>query len=61
MPASGDLPLFAKQVSGEYGLLDFERAIRDTITSIRRAGADVVVSYYARVLLRIHGNISSGT
>ncbi len=56
-----ELPLFAYQVSGEYamiraaadaGLLDFERAIRETITSIRRAGADVVVSYYTRVMLR---------
>jgi len=56
-----DLPLFAYQVSGEYamiraaadaGLMDFERAIRESITSIRRAGADVVVSYYARPLLR---------
>lgn len=56
-----DLPLFAYQVSGEYamlraaadaGLMDFERAIRESITSIRRAGADVVVSYYARALLR---------
>ena len=56
-----ELPLFAYQVSGEYamlraaadaGLMDFERAIRESITSIRRAGADVVVSYYARALLR---------
>ena len=56
-----ELPLFAYQVSGEYamiraaadaGLLDFERAIRESLTSIRRAGADVAVSYYARVWCR---------
>ncbi len=56
-----DLPLFAYQVSGEYamiraagdaGLMDFERAIRESITSIRRAGADVVISYFARPMLR---------
>ncbi|MFO0594641.1 MAG: porphobilinogen synthase [Myxococcaceae bacterium] len=52
-----DAPLFAYQVSGEYmmmraaadaGLLDFDRAVRESLTSIRRAGADVVVSYAAR-------------
>jgi porphobilinogen synthase len=54
-----DLPLFAYQVSGEYamvraaadaGLLDFERAMTEQLVSIRRAGADVVVSYHARAL-----------
>ena len=54
-----DLPLFAYQVSGEYamvraaadaGLLDFERAITEQLVSIRRAGADVVVSYQARAM-----------
>ncbi len=52
-----DLPLFAYQVSGEYamiraaadaGLLDFERAIKESLVSIRRAGADVAISYFAR-------------
>ncbi len=52
-----DLPIFAYQVSGEYammratadaGLMDFERAVKETLVSIRRAGADVVVSYAAR-------------
>jgi porphobilinogen synthase len=54
-----DLPLFAYQVSGEYamvraaadaGLLDFERAITEQLVAIRRAGADVVISYHARAL-----------
>lgn len=52
-----DVPLFAYQVSGEYammraagdaGLIDFERALEESLISIRRAGADVVVSYAAR-------------
>ncbi len=52
-----DVPLFAYQVSGEYatlraagdaGLIDFERAVEETLVSIRRAGADVVVTYAAR-------------
>jgi porphobilinogen synthase len=56
-----DLPLFAYQVSGEYamiraaadaGLIDFDRAIKESLVSIRRAGADVAVSYWARPWLR---------
>jgi porphobilinogen synthase len=52
-----DLPLVAYQVSGEYamlrasadaGLLDFDRAMNETLTSIRRAGADIIVSYHGR-------------
>lgn len=52
-----DLPLFAYQVSGEYamlraaadaGLMDFQRAVDESLTSIRRAGADVIVTYAAR-------------
>ena len=52
-----DVPLFAYQVSGEYammrvagdaGLIDFERALEESLVSIRRAGADVIVSYAAR-------------
>jgi len=52
-----DLPLFAYQVSGEYamlrasgdaGLMDFDRALDESLVAIRRAGADVIVSYAAR-------------
>jgi porphobilinogen synthase len=52
-----DAPLFAYQVSGEYamlraagdaGLIDFQRALDESLVSIRRAGADVIVSYAAR-------------
>lgn len=50
-------PLVAYQVSGEYamvraaadrGLIDFERAMTELLVSLRRAGADLIVSYDAR-------------
>ncbi len=51
-----DVPVAAYQVSGEYsmieaavsnGWLDRRRAVLETLTSIRRAGADVVLTYWA--------------
>lgn len=51
-----DVPVAAYQVSGEYamitaaaerGWIDGERAILETLTSIRRAGADIVLTYWA--------------
>ena len=51
-----DVPLAAYQVSGEYaaicaaaerGWLDRERAARESITGIVRAGADIVITYFA--------------
>ena len=51
-----DLPLAAYQVSGEYamiraaaerGWIDGERALRETVLSILRAGADLVLTYAA--------------
>lgn len=51
-----DLPIVAYQVSGEYamlkqagmaGCIDFARASRETLISIRRAGADIIVTYLA--------------
>jgi porphobilinogen synthase len=50
------LPVFAYNVSGEYsmlqaaaaaGMLDYPRAMMEVLTSIRRAGADAIVSYHA--------------
>lgn len=50
------LPVAAYQVSGEYamieaaaarGWIDRERAIEESLTSIRRAGADIIISYFA--------------
>jgi porphobilinogen synthase len=52
-----DLPLAAYQVSGEYamikaaaerGWIDERRVMLETLTGIRRAGADIVITYYAR-------------
>jgi porphobilinogen synthase len=51
-----DVPVAAYQISGEYamveaaaekGWLDRRRAILETLTSIRRAGADIVLTYWA--------------
>ena len=54
--AQSTLPLFAYNVSGEYsmlkaaaaaGMIDYERAMMEVLTSIRRAGADAIVTYHA--------------
>jgi porphobilinogen synthase len=54
--ASVDVPVAAYQVSGEYamveaaaanGWLDRERAIVETLTSIRRSGAQIILTYWA--------------
>jgi len=51
-----DLPLAAYNVSGEYamvkaaaqmGWIDGERAMAETLTAIRRAGADLIITYFA--------------
>jgi porphobilinogen synthase len=51
------LPTVAYHVSGEYamvkaaaerGWLDGERAMLEILTSIRRAGADLVITYFAK-------------
>jgi porphobilinogen synthase len=51
-----DVPVAAYQVSGEYsmveaaaahGWIERERAVLETLTSVRRAGADVVLTYWA--------------
>jgi porphobilinogen synthase len=56
-----DLPLFAYQVSGEYSMLhaaaergwaDLERVMLESLISIRRAGADRIVSYFAKDVAR---------
>jgi porphobilinogen synthase len=57
-----DLPLAAYQVSGEYamikaavknGWLDEERVMRESLTCIKRAGADFILTYYAREMARL--------
>jgi porphobilinogen synthase len=53
------VPVAAYNVSGEYamlhaaaaaGWLDLQRTVRETLLSIRRAGADIIVTYHARDL-----------
>ena len=57
-----DVPVAAYNVSGEYamveaaaahGWIDRESAILETLTSIRRAGADVVLTYWASEAARL--------
>jgi porphobilinogen synthase len=52
-----DLPVAAYNVSGEYAMLkaaaergwiDHDRAVLETLTSMRRAGADVILTYHAK-------------
>lgn len=57
--AISDVPVAAYQVSGEYamieaaaerGWIDRQRAVEESVTSIVRAGADIVLTYWAREL-----------
>ncbi|MCL3837767.1 porphobilinogen synthase [Aeromicrobium duanguangcaii] len=59
--AAVDLPVAAYQVSGEYamieaaaaqGWIDRDRAIDESLVSIRRAGADIVLTYWAAEVAR---------
>jgi porphobilinogen synthase len=58
---STDLPVAAYNVSGEYsmlkaavqnGWLDEERAVLETLTGIKRAGAEIIISYHAPEVAR---------
>jgi porphobilinogen synthase len=51
-----DVPVAAYQVSGEYamveaaaanGWIERDRTVLETLTAIRRAGADVIITYHA--------------
>lgn len=55
------LPLAAYQVSGEYamikfaaaaGAIDEHRVVRETLGAFKRAGADLILSYFARDVIR---------
>jgi porphobilinogen synthase len=59
--AAVDVPVAAYQVSGEYamveaaaarGWIDRDGVITETLTSIRRAGADIVLTYWAAEVAR---------
>ncbi len=56
------LPIAAYQVSGEYativaaaerGWVDGEQMMMETLTAIRRAGADIVITYFAKEAARL--------
>lgn len=59
-----DLPVAAYQVSGEYsalvaahrnGWLDKDRTILESLTCIKRAGADLIITYFAKDAARLLG------
>ena len=56
------VPVVAYQVSGEYaaleaaarnGWLDRDRAVLESLLAIKRAGADLIITYYAELLARL--------
>ena len=59
-----DLPISAYNVSGEYamihaaannGWLDYNAAFQESVLSIKRAGADVILSYFAKDFAKLNG------
>ncbi len=59
-----DVPIAAYQVSGEYsmimaaarnGWLDHDRAMMESLTSIARAGAGIILTYFAKPAARLLG------
>jgi porphobilinogen synthase len=59
-----DVPIAAYQVSGEYsmvmaaaqnGWIDHDRAMIETLTSITRAGAAIILTYFAKPAARLLG------
>ena len=59
-----DLPLAAYQVSGEYAMIeadarnnwiDRERVMMESLVSIRRAGASIILTYFAKDAARVLG------
>jgi porphobilinogen synthase len=59
-----EVPIAAYQVSGEFSLIeaaarmgwiDRERIILESLTSIRRAGADIILTYFAKDAARLLG------
>ena len=60
-----DLPIAAYNVSGEFamikaaaklGWMDGEKAMMETLTSIKRAGADIIITYFATEAAKILRN-----
>ena len=59
-----DVPIAVYNVSGEYAMLkaaaqrgwiDDERAVDEMLTSFVRAGADIIITYFAKEYARRHG------
>jgi len=59
---AAQVPLVAYQVSGEYamleaasrkGWLDHDRAVLESLVAIKRAGADLIITYYAELLAKL--------
>jgi len=57
-----DVPLAAYQVSGEYAMIeaaarnnwiDRERVMMESLVSIRRAGASIILTYYAKEAAKV--------
>lgn len=57
-----DLPIAAYHVSGEYamikaaaekGWIDGDKVMEETLLSIKRAGADIIITYFAKDMARI--------
>jgi len=57
-----DVPLAAFQVSGEYAMIEAaarnnwierDRVMMESLTSIRRAGAGIILTYYAKEAARM--------
>ena len=57
-----ELPIAAYHVSGEYamikaaeaqGWIDGERVMQETLLSIKRAGADIIITYFAKDMARL--------
>jgi porphobilinogen synthase len=60
-----DLPIAAYHVSGEYamikaaagkGWIDGDRVMEETLLSIKRAGADIIITYFAKEMAKILEN-----
>ena len=63
-----DLPIVAYQVSGEYsmicasaekGWIDKDKAMIETLTSIKRAGADLIITYFTKRYAEVVNSYSS--
>jgi len=57
------IPIAAYNVSGEYamlkaaaqnGWLEHDRAMNEMLLSIKRAGADVILTYFAKEFAQLH-------